>query len=113
MALLAHDHAHGKGAAHAGHHQDAAAPVHSCCGGKHGEGEKPAAAGLVKDPVCGMSVDPATAKHHSSYLGQDYFFCSARCRERFEAEPAEFPSPGESRPAPPAPSARAAAGNST
>ena len=103
MALLAHDHAHGKGAAHAGHHQDAAAPVHSCCGGKHGEGEKPAAAGLVKDPVCGMSVDPATAKHHSSCLGQDYFFCSARCRERFEAEPAEFPSPGESRPAPPAP----------
>ena len=41
-------------------------------------------------PVCGMKVDPATAKHRFSYRGQDYFFCGARCRERFEAEPDKF-----------------------
>jgi P-type Cu+ transporter len=45
------------------------------------------------DPVCGMSVDPQTAKHRLTYKGQDYFFCSARCRERFEAEPDKFLQP--------------------
>jgi Cu+-exporting ATPase len=49
------------------------------------------------DPVCGMSVDPQTAKHRLAYKGQDYFFCSGRCRERFEAEPDKFlrPKPPE------------------
>jgi Cu+-exporting ATPase len=56
----------------------------------------------VLDPVCGMRVDPATAKHRFSYKGQDYFFCSARCRERFEAEPEKFLSPGAPAPAAPA-----------
>ena len=42
------------------------------------------------DPVCGMKVDRATAKHRFSYKGQDYFFCGARCRERFAAEPEKF-----------------------
>jgi Cu+-exporting ATPase len=45
------------------------------------------------DPVCGMSVDPRTAKHRFAYNGQQYFFCSGRCRERFEAEPDKFPQP--------------------
>jgi Cu+-exporting ATPase len=45
------------------------------------------------DPVCGMSVDPLTAKHRFAYKGQDYFFCSGRCRERFEAEPDRFLQP--------------------
>jgi Cu+-exporting ATPase len=45
------------------------------------------------DPVCGMSVDPQTAKHRLAYKGQDYFFCSGRCRERFEAEPQKFLQP--------------------
>jgi Cu+-exporting ATPase len=50
------------------------------------------------DPVCGMSIDPQTAKHRLAYKGQDYFFCSGRCRERFEAEPDKFlrPKPPES-----------------
>jgi Cu+-exporting ATPase len=46
-----------------------------------------AAAGKARDPVCGMSVDPATAKHRFSHLGRDYFFCCARCREKFAADP--------------------------
>ncbi len=49
-----------------------------------------------------MKVDPATAKHRFSHKGQDYFFCSARCRERFVAEPEKFLKPRESEPALPA-----------
>ena len=50
----------------------------------------PAASGAVQDPVCGVSVDPVTAKHRAEHAGHSYFFCSARCRERFTAEPARF-----------------------
>ncbi|WP_226636678.1 heavy metal translocating P-type ATPase [Novosphingobium profundi] len=44
----------------------------------------------VTDPVCGMTVDPATSPHHSEHEGQDYHFCSARCQARFEADPARW-----------------------
>jgi Cu+-exporting ATPase len=44
----------------------------------------------VTDPVCGMKVDPATAKHKTQHAGQTVYFCSARCREKFEAEPARY-----------------------
>jgi P-type Cu+ transporter len=101
MAQLDRNHAHATGAAHAGHHHGAEAQVPSCCGGKHGDGDKAAGASAV-DPVCGMRVDPATAKHRFSHNGQDYFFCSARCRQRFEAEPEKFLSPGEPPAAAPA-----------
>jgi Cu+-exporting ATPase len=103
MAQLDHDHADGKHAhdtADAGHHHGAAAPA-SCCGGKHGDGDKAASATAI-DPVCGMRLDPATAKHRFAYSGQDYFFCSARCRERFEAEPEKFLQPKQAEPAAPA-----------
>jgi xanthine dehydrogenase accessory factor len=42
------------------------------------------------DPVCGMAVDVATARHRSTHEGHTYYFCSAGCRERFEADPARF-----------------------
>jgi Cu+-exporting ATPase len=54
------------------------------------------------DPVCGMSVDPGTAKHRFAYKGEDYFFCSGRCRERFAAEPEKFLKPKAPEPAVPA-----------
>src|SRR5579863_1296165 len=41
----------------------------------------------VKDPVCGMTVDPATARHKAVHAGAAYHFCSAGCREKFVAEP--------------------------
>ena len=50
------------------------------------------AAGRV-DPVCGMSVDPATAKHRAEHTGAPYWFCSERCRERFLTEPERFAAP--------------------
>src|SRR5882757_4805046 len=56
----------------------------------------------ASDPVCGMSVDPQTAKHRFACKGQDYFFCSGRCRERFEAEPDKFLQPKRPEPAAPA-----------
>jgi Cu+-exporting ATPase len=89
------DHAHGM-AATGGHHHPAEASGESC-GGKHG-GE-PAAAAAVIDPVCGMRVDPQIAKHRFTYRGQDYFFCSGRCRGRFEAEPEKFLEPAKHEPA--------------
>ena len=101
MTQLDHDHAHGKhahGSVHAGHHQGPAAPASRCCGGKHAEADKSAAATAI-DPVCGMRVDPATAKHRFAHKGQDYFFCSGRCRERFEAEPEKFLQPKQPEPA--------------
>jgi P-type Cu+ transporter len=45
---------------------------------------------LAKDPVCGMSVDPATARHKDEHAGTTYYFCSAGCREKFMAEPMRF-----------------------
>jgi Cu+-exporting ATPase len=52
-------------------------------------GHRPAPA-MVADPVCGMAVDPATARHVAEHRGRRFFFCGARCRERFIAEPARF-----------------------
>jgi Cu+-exporting ATPase len=45
---------------------------------------------LAKDPVCGMSVDPATAKHRADHAGAPFFFCSGGCREKFVADPARY-----------------------
>ena len=44
----------------------------------------------VHDPVCGMMVDPATANHHADHAGVRYYFCSARCHERFSADPQSY-----------------------
>jgi len=42
------------------------------------------------DPVCGMTVDPATTAHHAAHEGVDYHFCSAGCRTKFIADPARY-----------------------
>jgi Cu+-exporting ATPase len=52
---------------------------------------------LAKDPVCGMDVDPHTARHRAEHAGRTYYFCSARCRERFAAEPEKFLAPEAAR----------------
>jgi heavy metal translocating P-type ATPase len=83
-------------AEHAHHHHkhDHAAHAH------HGDGAAPAQA--VKDPVCGMTVDPHTAKYRHTHEGRPYYFCSGRCREKFIADPAKYLSPA-SAPAEPVP----------
>jgi YHS domain-containing protein/uncharacterized membrane protein YraQ (UPF0718 family) len=45
---------------------------------------------LVQDPVCGMSVDPATASEQIEYVGTTHYFCSAGCRSKFEKDPARY-----------------------
>src|SRR5882757_8221932 len=49
----------------------------------------------VRDPVCGMTVDPHTAKHRYDYKGHTYYFCCAGCRTKFAADPEKYLSPGE------------------
>ena len=44
------------------------------------------------DPICGMSVDPATADYRSVHDGKTYYFCSRGCKERFDKDPGGFVS---------------------
>ncbi|HEX5961642.1 MAG TPA: heavy metal translocating P-type ATPase [Rhodanobacteraceae bacterium] len=59
--------------------------------GKHSGSPHPGAAvqGAI-DPVCGMTVDPETSKHRAVHAGHTYHFCSARCREKFVADPDRY-----------------------
>lgn len=43
------------------------------------------------DPVCGMLVEVATARHRSEMLGRIVYFCSGRCKELFEKDPQRYP----------------------
>ena len=52
----------------------------------------------MKDPVCGMSVDPATAKHVHTHAGESYYFCGGYCVEKFKASPDKYLNPGAKAP---------------
>jgi Cu+-exporting ATPase len=71
-----HHHDHG---AHAGHH--------------HHQHEPAADTGKVKDPVCGMMVDPHETPHRAQYQGKPYYFCSPGCQSKFMAEPVKYAEP--------------------
>ena len=73
------------------HSSETDAKAHSCCGGAKGH----AVAATVKDPVCGMSVDPHTAAHRADHDGHPYYFCSAGCQTKFIADPAKYLTPAE------------------
>jgi len=45
---------------------------------------------MVKDPVCGMDVDPKTTAYQSEYKGQMYYFCSAGCKKDFDRDPEKY-----------------------
>src|SRR5450756_2586041 len=67
----------------------------ACCGGGHDHAHDhgdPHAHGdtKVRDPVCGMSVDPATSKHRFEFGGETHHFCSAGCRTKFAADPKQY-----------------------
>ena len=55
-----------------------------------GEGDEMEDKGTDVDPVCGMSVDKATAEHRSFREGQAYYFCSAGCKQRFDQDPDRY-----------------------
>ena len=71
------------------------------------------AEGAVTDPVCGMTVDPATAKHRAELAGQDYFFCGAGCRQKFVADPGKYLDKSPAIPAALPPSSAPGAGTWT
>jgi YHS domain-containing protein len=45
---------------------------------------------MEKDVVCGMQLDPAKAAGKTEYQGRTYYFCSAGCKAKFDANPAQF-----------------------
>jgi P-type Cu+ transporter len=64
-----------------------------CCGGGHDKAHQEhqaAAKADVRDPVCGMTVDPATSQYRLDYRGETYHFCSAGCRTKFAANPQAY-----------------------
>ncbi|MDO8400547.1 MAG: heavy metal translocating P-type ATPase [Bradyrhizobium sp.] len=68
-----------------------------CCGGSHDHAGHDHAhqdhahgSATVRDPVCGMTVDPATAKHRFDHEGKTHYFCSAGCRTKFAADPKAY-----------------------
>ena len=61
----------------------------SCCAGHDHHAHHPDAATVI-DPVCGMSVDPATSKHRFDHQGHTFHFCSAGCRTKFSADPVKY-----------------------
>ena len=59
------------------------------CGHAHGEHHTGGTAS-VRDPVCGMTVDPAASRHRFDYRGETFHFCSVGCRTKFAADPQEY-----------------------
>ena len=57
---------------------------------KAGPSDEPVPTKLVKDPVCGMEIDPASAAGSSEYEGQTHYFCNLNCKESFDAEPEKY-----------------------
>src|SRR5258708_20555384 len=62
----------------------------NACAHEHGGHDHHAHAHDARDPVCGMTVDPHTAKHRHDHEGRTYYFCSSGCRRKFAAEPAKY-----------------------
>jgi len=54
----------------------------------------------VKDPVCGMMVDPETTPHSLVHMGQTVHFCSAKCKEKLAADPHVYMTPKGPKSAP-------------
>src|SRR5262245_50046083 len=52
-----------------------------------------AASTLKRDPVCGMMVDPATAKSKAEHAGETHYFCHTGCAQKFQARPEEYLKP--------------------
>ncbi|RXF72948.1 heavy metal translocating P-type ATPase [Hansschlegelia zhihuaiae] len=90
-------------------HRHGGANTGSCCGGSGGHGKhaqqnqahgaqgngghdhsRGGDEGTAVDPVCGMTVEVATAKHRSEAGGGSHYFCSAGCKTKFEADPAKY-----------------------
>lgn len=45
---------------------------------------------VVKDPVCGMDIDPSKAAGQTDHNGQTYHFCGTKCKEKFDLNPEQY-----------------------
>ena len=83
---------------HTDHHQ------HQHHHGHGAPGPESLPPGQARDPVCGMTVDIASAKHRAEHDGADYYFCCGGCRTKFLAEPAKYLQPAKPTAKAPVPS---------
>jgi Cu+-exporting ATPase len=71
-------------------HADTKEKTHSCCASHAGNENKN---NMATDPVCGMNVDPETAKYKNTYKEQKYYFCAENCLKKFKADPEKYLAP--------------------
>ena len=44
----------------------------------------------VRDPVCGMEINPQHAAATTAYQGQTFYFCRVQCQEQFDQSPERY-----------------------
>ena len=44
----------------------------------------------MRDPVCGMEINPQNAAATTGYQGQTFYFCRVECQEQFEQSPERY-----------------------
>ena len=96
MSTSSHGHQH-HGHGHKHEHGRKHAPKPACCS-HHPENASVNSDAEVRDPVCGMRVDPSETPHHAEHDGETYHFCSAGCRGKFVADPEKYLQSGETEP---------------
>ena len=71
---------------HDHHHSHDDGDDHCHCG----HDQEKAADAIVRDPICGMTVDPQAGKPSLDHGGRTYHFCSEHCRTKFAAAPEDY-----------------------
>lgn len=76
---------------------------HDCCSGGHAHhhdhpSHQPGEPETAIDPVCGMKVKIATAKHTAEHEGHTHYFCNPKCLQKFAAEPDRYLKPDKASP---------------
>ncbi len=96
---MSHTHDHHHGNSPHDHGQRPATAQGGCehCHDHHHHAQPATGAQTVKDPVCGMTVDPATAKYRTEHDGATYYFCSEGCLKKFTADPQRYLAPASVR----------------
>jgi len=72
------------------HHHPHPANSHADPHGPSHGGGPPEAGSTAVDPVCGMTVNPESARGQTTHDGQTYYFCSTHCLDKFRADPGRY-----------------------
>ncbi len=76
---------------------------HDHRGSHHGHAPAGGAGDGVRDPVCGMTVDPHATPHRGQHAGRTYYFCSKGCAAKFAGDPEKYLTKDEAKPPQPVP----------